>query len=137
MAVNKVIYNDQTLIDLTNDTVVAEKLVKGYTAHDKAGNPITGTLEEVGMVTKTAVLESSGWIGSTSPYVYYLNYPEVNSSSLQIITPPIDISNSDLEMLQAANLQDGGQNDSGDIIIKAYGDKPTADLQVRVMIINV
>lgn len=40
---NKVIYNGQTLIDLTADTVVANKLAYGYTAHDKSGATITGT----------------------------------------------------------------------------------------------
>lgn len=49
MAVNKVEYNDngqlKTLIDLTADTVTADKLAKGYTAHDMSGNIITGTME--------------------------------------------------------------------------------------------
>ena len=43
MAVNKVNYGDTTLIDLTSDTVTAENLIKGVTAHNKAGNKITGT----------------------------------------------------------------------------------------------
>lgn len=40
---NKIIYNGQTLIDLTADTVVANKLLSGYTAHSASGAPITGT----------------------------------------------------------------------------------------------
>ena len=40
---NKVIYNGQTLIDLTADTVAANKLLYGYTAHDKSGATITGS----------------------------------------------------------------------------------------------
>lgn len=44
MAVSKINYGSQTLIDLTNDTVSAEKLLLGVTAHDKAGNLITGEL---------------------------------------------------------------------------------------------
>lgn len=43
MAVNKIIYGDQTLIDLTSDSVTADKLAHGYTAHDKSGATITGT----------------------------------------------------------------------------------------------
>ena len=43
MAVNKVIYDGDTLIDLSGDTVTASQLLSGATAHDKAGNPITGT----------------------------------------------------------------------------------------------
>lgn len=33
-------------MDLTADTVTASKLLAGITAHDKAGNPITGTYSE-------------------------------------------------------------------------------------------
>lgn len=43
MAINKVVYGTQTLIDLTGDTVEAGKILDGYTAHDKAGEVITGT----------------------------------------------------------------------------------------------
>lgn len=44
MPVNKVIYGDKTLIDLSNDTISANKLLSGETAHDKGGNIITGIL---------------------------------------------------------------------------------------------
>lgn len=43
MAVNKVVYGGNTLIDLSSDTVTADKLVKGTTAHDAKGEKITGT----------------------------------------------------------------------------------------------
>ena len=42
--VNKVIYDGNTLIDLTTDTVDASHLAQGYTAHDKSGATITGTM---------------------------------------------------------------------------------------------
>lgn len=41
--VNKVIYGGEVLIDLTADTVSADKLLKGITTHDKSGAAITGT----------------------------------------------------------------------------------------------
>ena len=44
MAVNKVVYGNNTLIDLTADTVTADKLAQGYTAHDASGATITGTM---------------------------------------------------------------------------------------------
>ena len=40
---NKVIFNGQTLIDISADTVSEDKLAYGVTAHDKSGAPITGT----------------------------------------------------------------------------------------------
>ena len=47
MAVNKVEYAGNTLIDLTADTVTAETLAQGVTAHAANGEPITGTLVPV------------------------------------------------------------------------------------------
>lgn len=40
---NKVVYNNETLIDLTGDTVAADTMLAGVTAHDKSGATITGT----------------------------------------------------------------------------------------------
>lgn len=46
--INKVVYGDETLIDLTADTVTAETLAEGETAHDKSGRIITGTMSSKG-----------------------------------------------------------------------------------------
>ena len=43
MAVSKVIYGGNTLIDLTGDTVVADKLLSGYKAHGADGEVVNGT----------------------------------------------------------------------------------------------
>lgn len=43
MAINKIIYGGNTLIDLTGDTVTPDKLAKDVTAHDKSGAVIVGT----------------------------------------------------------------------------------------------
>ena len=42
MAISKVIYGGQTLIDLTGDTITADKLLKGYKAHGADGEVING-----------------------------------------------------------------------------------------------
>lgn len=41
--INKLVVGNETKFDLTADTVTAEKLLSGFTAHDKSGAPITGT----------------------------------------------------------------------------------------------
>lgn len=41
--ISKVVYGGKTLIDLTADTVTADKILSTYTAHDKSGAPIVGT----------------------------------------------------------------------------------------------
>ena len=44
MAKNKIIYGNETLIDLTDDTVSPENLLSGATAHDRSGEQIQGTV---------------------------------------------------------------------------------------------
>ena len=43
MAISKVVYGSNTLIDLTADTVTADKILSGYTAHGANGEGITGS----------------------------------------------------------------------------------------------
>lgn len=43
MGYNKIIYGGSTLMDLTADTVTADKLLEGITSHDMSGETITGT----------------------------------------------------------------------------------------------
>lgn len=45
MAINKVVLGEETLLDLTADTVAPDTLAKGVTAHDKTGAQITGTMD--------------------------------------------------------------------------------------------
>lgn len=45
MAISKVVYGGQTLMDLTGDTITAEKVLAGYTGHGADGEPITGTCD--------------------------------------------------------------------------------------------
>lgn len=45
MALNKVVYDGRTLIDLSADTVAPGTLLKGQTAHDKTGEIINGACE--------------------------------------------------------------------------------------------
>lgn len=40
---SKVVYGGEVLIDLTSDTVKADKLLRGYTAHGADGETVTGT----------------------------------------------------------------------------------------------
>lgn len=41
---NKVVYGNDVLMDLTEDSVSPENLLAGETAHDKSGRPITGSV---------------------------------------------------------------------------------------------
>lgn len=74
MAVNKIIYNKKTLIDLTNDTVTADKLFKGVLAHDKSGNQIVGTFEQ-SLPTGTKTITANGTYDVTDYATAKVNVP--------------------------------------------------------------
>lgn len=40
---NKVVFGNTVVMDISQDTVTADKLLEGYTAHGRDGEPITGT----------------------------------------------------------------------------------------------
>lgn len=65
MAVNKVIYDGETLLDLTNDSVTEDTLLSGVTAHNAAGEAIVGT---VTVPTKVSQLENDSGL-ATEIYV--------------------------------------------------------------------
>lgn len=45
MGNSKIIFGGEVLIDLTADTIKADKLLKGYTAHGADGEPINGSCD--------------------------------------------------------------------------------------------
>ena len=57
---NQVIVNGETILDLRSDTVTPETLQKGYTAHDKSGTKITGTLEASSLQSKSVTYTTNG-----------------------------------------------------------------------------
>lgn len=64
MAVSKIVLGTTVLVDLTADTVAADKLLQGYTAHGADGELITGALSPSGGSTQVAV--GSITLGSAS-----------------------------------------------------------------------
>lgn len=44
MPINKVVYYGKTIIDLSNDSVSADKMLVGTIAHNKSGEVITGAI---------------------------------------------------------------------------------------------
>lgn len=73
---NKIIVNGQTKIDLTADTVTTDKLLYGYSAHDKSGAPITGTCTFDSDTTDATALDSEILTGKTA----YINKSKVTGT---------------------------------------------------------
>ena len=82
--INKVNYGDQTLIDLTADTVEASKMLSGYTAHSASGATITGTIQ-----SKTSSDISIVGTEVNVPTGYYLSV-EKNIEGVQLDVPESD-----------------------------------------------
>ena len=68
MAISKVVYGGQTLIDLTGDNITADKLKKGYTAHGSNGEVINGTCEHDAN-TQDATATESEILATKTAYV--------------------------------------------------------------------
>ena len=60
MAVNKVEINGEVKLDLTQDTVTADTLLKGASAHDAAGNPVEGKVVTTPIPVTEDVLKGDG-----------------------------------------------------------------------------
>lgn len=68
MAVNKVALNGDVQLDLTADSVTPQTLLKGATAHNAAGELITGEYEPMTIKQYTGTLLASGWAADSYGY---------------------------------------------------------------------
>lgn len=59
MAVNKIIYNGETLVDLTSDTVTADDLAAGVTATGADGKSVVGLLPKVTIDTELSTTSTN------------------------------------------------------------------------------
>ena len=81
--------------------------------------------------THEKTLLASSWAGKR----YTLAVDGVAEKSVVEILPPLSdaITDKQLETLQAANLQDGGQS-AGSVVLVARGDVPEIDVPIRVVV---
>lgn len=112
--------------------ITASGLLKG----DGAGGVTTATkgTDYAGTSkTVTATLLAASWTGASAPYTYTLAVNGVTANSNQELLPALTITEEQLTALQAANIQDGGQA-ANSVTLTAFGDKPTIDLPIRVIV---
>lgn len=113
------------------DKITASGILKG----DGAGGvsaAVKGTDYAGASETVMAMLLAASWTGDATPYGYTLTVSGVTATSNQEVLPALNITAEQLEALQSANIQDGGQA-ANTMTLKAYGDKPTVDIPIRVI----
>ena len=77
---NKCVINGTTYLDLSNDTVTADKLLQGYTAHDKNGVQITGTASGQSLVITDTIDEHGGTIREITGKVVTLSTKSITQN---------------------------------------------------------
>lgn len=100
--VNKVVYGDQTLIDLTNDSVNPGVLLEGYTAHMKTGARVTGSIQyrsptvQFGSDGKYKVNFAYGlYSGTLTVNPIYIPIPESGITNSVTVKVPNNVANPD------------------------------------------
>ena len=111
----------------------AASMTYDNTRSNLAADNVQDAIDEVvaaGAEIANVTLYAANWNTTTNTYV--VSDPRVFTDSVQNVLPAEGITDSQLEALQAANLQDYGQTD-GSFTIKAYGTVPSIDIPIRVI----
>jgi hypothetical protein len=83
----------------------------------------------------TMILLASGWAGIQAPYVYTIPMSGITADTVIDWLPATDITIDQLQILQDANVIDGG-NTANTVRLRAWGNKPPIDIPVRYLISN-
>ena len=125
-----------SMIDVKAESKQAKITASGILKGDGSGGvsaAVKGTDYAGPSVGVTATLSASSWSGDSAPYTYTLAVNGVTATSNQELLPALNITEEQLTALQAANIQDGGQA-ANSVTLKAFGDKPTIDIPIRVIV---
>ena len=85
--VNKVVFGDETLIDLSQDTVAAASMLSGATAHDASGAIITGTIPIKSGLDISTYWDTQSTFHITMPIGYYNSIVNLGLSGIKIWPP--------------------------------------------------
>lgn len=107
------------LVELTADSI-------GAASKQYVDSVATGT-------TLSVTLASASWAGTAAPYTYTISNSAITATSTQEVSPATNITADQLTALQSANIIDGGQA-AGSMTLKAFGEKPSVDIPVRIIV---
>lgn len=123
MAVNKVIYGGNTVIDLTGDTVTPETLAEGAIAHDKSGAVIHGTMAVIKRTPYFYDDADGRWVDNSEGMIfpdYDMTCPKCGArlqSYMSIDENPVDtncpICNLAITLTNGSVIERSGSSDGG------------------------
>lgn len=87
-------------------------------------------------VTETTfTLHANAWEGNGTPYSQKVQIGAVTADSVNFITAPIGVTESQLSTIYSAVLGDGGQK-NGEITVLCYGDVPATDMTLKITVFD-
>ena len=138
MGRSKIVYAGDTLLDLTEDTVTPETLLKGKTAHNAAGELITGVYEPMNIKQYTGTLLASGWAADSHGY----QAQTITISGLKAsysIDPQWDVAlsgtdpDADAALLEGFALIHNYKPGVNSLTAQCIGAAPTVNIPVKVV----
>lgn len=127
MAVNKVSFYGDTLLDISDTTADESSVVKGKVFYKANGARAVGTADYQPKIFTQVVNLTANWLGSDPYYQTVLTDQEANA---QI---DLQFTVDQLKALQAAGV--GiivAENTDGTVIIRVTGAKPTSAMSVQI-----
>lgn len=139
MAVNKVALNGEVKLDLTADTVTPETLLKGTTAHNAAGELITGVYEPMNIKQYTGTLLASGWAADS--YGYQAQTITITGLKASYdVDPQWDVAlsgtdpDADAALLEGFALIHNYTTGANSLTAQCIGKAPTVNIPVKVVV---
>ena len=139
MAVNKVALNGEVKLDLTADTVTPETLLKGTTAHNAAGELITGVYEPMTIKQYTGTLLASGWAADSYGY----QAQTITITGLQAsydVDPQWDVvlsgtdPDADAALLEGFALIHNYTTGANSLTAQCIGSAPSVNIPIKVVV---
>lgn len=139
MGRSKIVYAGDTLLDLTEDTVTPETLLKGTTAHNAAGELITGVYEPMNIKQYTGTLLASGWAADSHGY----QAQTITIAGLKAsydVDPQWDVvlsgtdPDADAALLEGFALIHNYKTGTNSLTAQCIGKAPTVNVPVKVVV---
>lgn len=139
MGRSKIVYAGDTLLDLTEDTVTPETLLKGTTAHNAAGELITGVYEPMNIKQYTGTLLASGWAADAHGYQAQTIVITGLKASYDV-DPEWDVAlsgtdpDADAALLEGFALIHNYKTGANSLTAQCIGKAPTVNIPVKVVV---